>query len=91
MGDMRHSIKTPDLEEMLEPITRSLNRDAAKKLARLKANPKVQARVARLARKCNEGEMTAEEQAEYDRYIAYADFVAVIQAKARLLLSKTKP
>jgi hypothetical protein len=73
---------------MLAPITRSLNVDAAKKLVRLKADARVQARVAKLARKCNEGALTPEELAEYDRYIAFADLVAILQAKARLLLAK---
>lgn len=73
---------------MLEPISRSLNVDAARKLVSLKADPKVQARVAVLARKCNEGQLTPEELAEYDRYIAFADFIAILKAKARLMLAK---
>ena len=85
---MSRSVETPVLERMQEPVTRSLNVDAAKKLVRLKADAKVQARVAQLARKCNDGQLTPEELAEYDRYIAYADFVAVMQAQARLLLAK---
>jgi hypothetical protein len=85
---MSRSVETPVLERMQEPVTRSLNVDAAKKLVRLKADAKVQARVAKLARKCNDGQLTPEELAEYDRYIAYADFVAVMQAQARLLLAK---
>ena len=85
---MSQTLDTPVLERMLEPITRSLNVDAAKKLASLKADAKVQARVAELARKCNEGELSADEAAEYDRYIAFADFIAILKAKARLLLAK---
>ncbi len=75
---------------MLEPIVRSLNVETAKKLVHLKADRKVQARVAKLARKCNEGELTPAEAAEYDRYIAFADFVAILQAKARLLLAQNR-
>jgi hypothetical protein len=85
---MKHVVDTPVLERMLKPITRSLNTDAAKKLVRLRADAKVQARVAQLAHKCNEGVLTPEEMAEYDRYIAFADFIAILQAKARLLLAK---
>ena len=85
---MSRTLDTPVLERILEPVTRSLNLDAAKKLVRLKADAKVQAHVAKLARKCNEGSLTPEEAAEYDRYIAYADVVAILQAKARLLLAK---
>jgi len=85
---MNRTFDTPVLERMLRPVTRSLNVEAAKKLVRLKADAKVQARVAMLAGKCNEGLLTADEEAEYDRYIAFADFLAILQAKARLLLAK---
>ena len=88
LPSMSQILDTPILERMLAPVTKSLNVDAAKKLVRLKADAKVQARVAILARKCNEGELTPKELAEYDRYIAFADFVAILQAKARLLLAK---
>ncbi|HUE13059.1 MAG TPA: hypothetical protein VMR25_02740 [Planctomycetaceae bacterium] len=88
MIGMSRSVNTPVLERMLEPVTRCLNVEAATKLVRLKADARVQARVARLARKCNEGELTPEEMAEYDRYIAFADFVAILQAQARLLLAR---
>lgn len=85
---MSQLLDTPALERLLEPIARSLNADAARKLVRIKADAKVQKRVATLARKCNEGELTAAELAEYDRYIAFADMFAILQAKARLLLTK---
>ena len=85
---MSRPLDTPVLERMLEPITRSLNVDAAKKLVRFKAAAGVQAHVAKLAGKCNDGAITAEELAEYDRYIAFTDFIAILQAKARLLLAK---
>jgi hypothetical protein len=85
---MSRTVDTPVFARILDPVTRSLNVDAAKSLVRLKADAKVQARVAKLARKCNEGELTPEEAAEYDRYIAFADVVAILPAKARLLLAK---
>jgi hypothetical protein len=85
---MIRTLDTPALERLLEPVSRSLNSDAAKKLVRVKADAKTQAHVARLARKCNEGTITPEEMAEYDRFIAYADVIAILQAKARALLAK---
>ena len=85
---MSQTLDGPVLERMLEPIAQSLNVDAARKLVRVKADAKVQSRVAKLARKCNEGKLTPAEAAEYDRYIAFADFIAILQAKARLLLAK---
>jgi len=76
------------LERLLEPVSRSLNVEAARKLVRLKADAKTQAIVDELARKCNEGELTAQERAEYERYVTVGNVIAILQAKARLLLAK---
>jgi hypothetical protein len=46
------------LERLLEPVSASLNEEAARKLIGLKADRKAQARVAALARKCNDGDLT---------------------------------
>jgi hypothetical protein len=73
---------------MLEPVSRSLNMEAARKLVRLKADALTQARVDELARKCNEGELTSEERAEYERYVTAGNLIAILQAKARLLLAR---
>ena len=49
----------------------------------------MQARIDELAEKNTEGEITEEELAEYDSYIHAIDFIAVLQAQARLVLTKT--
>jgi hypothetical protein len=76
------------LERILEPVSSSLNDEAARKLIGLKADAKAQARVAELARKCNEGQLTAEERDEYETYVMAGEFVAILQAKARILLAR---
>lgn len=76
------------LERLLEPVSRSLNDEAARKLVRLKADAKTQARVDELARKCNEGELTAKERSEYELLVAAGNLIAILQAKARLVLAK---
>jgi hypothetical protein len=76
------------LERLLDPVSKSLNDDAARKLVRLKADRKTQARVDELARKCNEGELTASEKAEYDDFVNAGALIAILKAKARLLLAK---
>ncbi len=76
------------MERLLAPVSRSLNVEASRKLVRLKADAKTQARVDKLARKCNEGELTPQERAEYERYVAAGNLIAILQAKARLLLAK---
>jgi hypothetical protein len=80
---------TAVLARLLEPVTESLNTEAARKLIRLKADKKTQARVNKLAAKCNEGMLTPAEHAEYERYVAVGNLIAILQAKARLILAKT--
>jgi len=76
------------LERLLEPVSRSLNVEAAKELIKLKADANTQARIDELARKCNEGALTASERLEYERYVTVGNLVAILQAKARLILSE---
>jgi len=76
------------LERLLEPVSSSLNEEAARKLIGLKADRKAQARIAQLAEKCNEGELTLEERHEYETYVMAGEFVAILQAKARILLAR---
>jgi len=76
------------LERLLDPVSRSLNIEAARKLVQLKADPETQARVDELARKCNEGELTAAERSEYETFVTAGNLIAILQAKARLILTK---
>ena len=75
------------LDRLLEPVSASLNEEAARKLISLKADTKAQAYVAKLAEKCNEGELTPEERREYEMLVMAGNFIAILQAKARLLLA----
>lgn len=75
------------LERLLEPVGRSLNVEAARKLVQLKADAETQARIDELARKCNEGELTPE-RLEYERYVTAGNLIAILQAKARLILAQ---
>lgn len=79
------------LDGILDPVGASLNEEAARKLLGLRADPKAQARIDQLARKCNEGALTPDERAEYEAYVLAGDLVAILQAKARGLLAKGRP
>ncbi len=79
------------LERLLEPVTASLNEEAALKLVGLRADNELQDRVDVLARKCNEGKLTSAERAEYERYVLAGDLLAILQAKARLLRRHQRP
>jgi hypothetical protein len=76
------------LAGILEPVTASLNEEAARKLVGLRIKKDLQARVDVLARKCNEGELTPEERSEYESYVLAGNIVAIFQANARLLLGQ---
>jgi len=76
------------LDRLLEPVSSSLNTEAARKLVNLKADRKAQARVAKLAQKCNEGELTPKERREYELYLTANHFIAILQAKARIILAR---
>ena len=84
---MNSTAKNQVLERLLGPVSSSLNEEAARKLIGLKADRKTQARVAALARKCNQAKLTPEEHEEYTTYVMAGEFLAILQAKARLLLA----
>jgi hypothetical protein len=85
---MSQTAKGQFLERILEAVSSSLNDEAARKLIGLKADRMVQARVAKLAKKCNEGALTREEQREYEMYVMAGHFVGMLQAKAGILLAR---
>src|SRR5579859_5170690 len=76
------------LDRILEPVSSSLNEEAAQKLLTLKADRETQARVSKLADKCTEDELTPEERHEYEQYLMANHFIAVLKAKARILLAR---
>ena len=76
------------LTRLLAPIGECMTREMAEKVADLRADPDVQARVDELADKCTEGELTAEERAEYESYVHAIRVIGVLQAQARSLLHR---
>jgi hypothetical protein len=46
--------------------------------------------VNKLADKCNEGELTPEERREYETYLMANHVVAILKARARILLSRKR-
>lgn len=81
------TLEAPALDRILDPVGRLLTPDMARRLAELRVDAKTQARIDRLARRCNEGRLTDAERGEYETYVAAIDFVAVLQAKARAVLA----
>ena len=76
------------LDRVLEPFTECLTPEVARKIVDLRADPETQARVDELADKANEGGLSTEERAEYEKYLEASRFVTILQAKARTLLDR---
>ncbi len=76
------------LDGMLDPLGRILTQDAARQLADLRFDAKTQARIDRLARRCNEGKLTEQERGDYESYVNAIDFISILQAKARARLRR---
>jgi hypothetical protein len=77
-----------NLDRLLEPLAGCLSPDVAAKVADLRADDAMQARIDYLAERSNEGLLTAEEREEYAGYLHAIDVIAVLQAKARSLLRR---
>jgi len=72
------------VDRLLERLSRCIRGQGEQELLRLRADATLQARIDELANKCDEGTLTSEERAEYETYVRFGNFVAVLQAKARL-------
>lgn len=81
------TLDAPLLDRLLDPIGQILTPDVARHLVRLRFDQKAQARIGKLARKCNDGKLTDAERREYETYVYAIDFIGILQAKARALLN----
>jgi hypothetical protein len=80
---MSHAQTTSVLDRMLDPLSRWLDAESAKRISELSVEPVVQARVDELAERANEGLITPEERAEYEVYINADDFISTFTMKAK--------
>ncbi|QDU61399.1 hypothetical protein Pan216_22550 [Planctomycetes bacterium Pan216] len=77
------------LSEILEPVGRCLTVEAARELLAVRAPESVQERMREFAMKSTAGTLTDDERAEYDSLVSAGNVVAILQAKARRLLSQS--
>jgi hypothetical protein len=85
-------MNTPDtavLDRLLDPLGRMLTPETARSLVNLRFDPTAQARIDKLARRCNEGRLSQKELREYETYVHAIDFIAILQAKARARLKRS--
>ena len=80
------------LDQLLDPFTRCLDAESAKRVIELGISPAVEQRVNDLAERANEGVLTDDERAEYEALINATDFIAILKLKTkRRLASNPRP
>lgn len=84
---MAIGIDTDAFERGTDGILRFFTVDQARELIAFRGDESLRNRIDELARKCNEGELSDQERAEYEGYARANQFIAVLQAKARKLLA----
>jgi hypothetical protein len=75
------------LDQFLDPLSRCLDAESARRVLALGVSASVQERVDTLAERANEGLLNDDERAEYEALINAEDFVAILKLKARRQLS----
>lgn len=83
------TLDAPVLDRLFDPLGRILSPEVARKLADYRFDAKAQARIDKLARKCNDGKLSEDERREYETYVQTIDFIAILQAKARAVLKRS--
>jgi len=78
------------LDELLDPLSRCLDAESARRVVDLRVTAPVQERIDALADLANEGSLTSEERAEYEALINAADFISILQLKARQYLPPSR-
>ncbi len=74
------------LDGLLEPLSRCLDPESARRVIDFQVDRPVQERIDALAEKANEGTLGDSERSEYEALINVADFIAILKLKARLHL-----
>jgi hypothetical protein len=70
------------LDGLLEPLSRCLDVESARRIVEFRVDPAVQARLDILGEKANEGTLSHEERAEYEAAINAADLITILKLKA---------
>jgi hypothetical protein len=74
-------------DEVPEPVASSFTLEVARRIASLRANAALEARLDELARKANEGELSEQEREQYRAYVEAIDMVSILQAKAHKMIA----
>jgi len=80
----------PDvLDRILDTLSRALSPEVAREILALRADDATLMYVDELADRANEGTLSPDDLADYESFVAAANLVAILQAKARTVLAAT--
>lgn len=77
-----------NLDGLLDPLSRCLDAESARRLVDFRIEPSVEERIDVLAAQANEGGLSTDERDEYEALINAADFISILKLKARRHLSE---
>jgi hypothetical protein len=75
------------IDGLLEPLSRCLDAESARRIVDLQVEPPVQERMDILAESANEGTLSDNERSEYEALVNAADFISILKLKAQLYLA----
>ena len=86
---MSTTVDTTAFDKGTDQILEFFTVDQARAIVNFRGDAQLRARIEELAAKCNEGELSAAELAEYEGYVKANKFIAILQAKVRKLLARS--
>jgi hypothetical protein len=75
------------LDGLLEPLSRCLDAESARRIVDLQVDTPVQERMDILAEGANQGTLNDNERSEYEALVNAADFISILKLKAQLYLA----
>jgi hypothetical protein len=71
------------LDQFLDPLSRRLDTESARRVLALSVSAPVQERIDTLAERANEGLLNDDERAEYEALVNAEEFLSILKLKAR--------
>jgi hypothetical protein len=90
LTDMATPSMDTALDGLLDPLSRCLDAESARRVAEFRIDPVVQSRIDTLAERANNGVLTEEERAEYEAFVNAGDFISIFKLKARRNLNSNQ-
>ena len=69
------------LNDLLDPLSRCLDAESARRVAEFRIGPKVEEKIRVLAEKANEGLLNEDARADYEAIINTADIISILKLK----------